>query len=251
MLSQAEFETLLLDGVHESWRDILGRGLRAMNSSYVESLRGDPGGWLPGPAKCLRAFCVPIDQVKVVWMGESPYPRRESSTGFAFEDGRAKEMFGADEYFGTGIDASLRTILKAWFVAIGLLDENTVRKKHVQRMPKDGLVQRPADIFSRGAQRGWVWLNAAPGFFLTGDNADKASQVSFWSPLVKEVLTALQPFTCVQSVLIGRLAREEYRAFAPNCIEAVHPADRAGGKKFIKNPKVRDLLLKWRCLIET
>ena len=114
-------------------------------------------------------------------MGESPYPRRRSATGYAFEDGRASLMFGDDQYFGAGIDTSLRTILKAWLVATERLAPDSVRKRHVVDMPKEGLVQRPAEIFCRGRQRGWLWLNAAPGFFFTGDDADRALQVRYWS----------------------------------------------------------------------
>ena len=249
-MSCADFECLLLDGVHESWRSVLRRGLHNMCSSYIGNLKDAPNWWLPGPAKCLRAFCVPVDQVKVVWMGESPYPRRRSATGYAFEDGRANLMFGEDGYFGSGIDTSLRTILKAWFVATDRLEANGVQRRHVEEMSKGGLVQRPAEIFRRGAEHGWLWLNAAPGLFVTGHYADKRQQVCSWSPVVKAVLRTLLDVDGVRSVLMGHLAREEHRDLAPNRIEVVHPAHRGSGSAFIDNQAVQDLLREWRCLIE-
>ena len=183
-------------------------------------------------------------------MGESPYPRRRSATGYAFEDGRASQMFENGQWFEAGIDTSLQRILKAWLVAIGRRELNCVLKQHIVDMPKEGLVQHPAEIFRRGRQRGWLWLNAAPGFFFTGDYADKERQVRYWSPLIQGVLRALADVSGVKIVLIGRLAREEHRHLVPGCIEADHPAARDGGRAFIGNCAVRDLLREWRCLIE-
>ena len=250
MPSREEFERTLLDGVHESWREILQCGLRRMCRSYVESLMGAPYWWLPGPAKCLRAFCIPQDQVKVVWMGESPYPRRRSATGYAFEDGRANLMFGGNGNFGGGIDASLRTILKAWFVATRRLEPTCTRKRDIKAMTKQGVVENPTEIFRRGREHGWLWLNAAPGFFITGDNTDKARQVRYWSPVVQGALLSLRDVPGVKSVLIGNLAREEHRDVAPDCIEASHPSDRRGGTAFIGNEELRAFMCDWRRLIE-
>ena len=184
-------------------------------------------------------------------MGESPYPRRSSATGLAFEDGRAAVMFGNDGYFGAGVDASLRTILKAWFVATGRLECDSVGKEHVKDMTKEGLVQDPTEIFRRGRESGWLWLNAAPGFFFTGDDADRARQIAHWSPLIQGALRALQDEDGVKSVLMGDLAREAHRDVAPDCVEAVHPGYRYGGRAFIGNQEVQALLRNWRCLIET
>lgn len=244
---ETQFKNQLLEPVHETWQETLEQGLDGVDEEYADVLRCAPDYWLPGPEACLRAFSVPCAEVSVVWMGESPYPRRRSATGLAFEDGRANRMFGNDGYFSNGIDSSLRTILKAWFVATDRLAPDGTKEEQVIEMRKDGLVTNPADVFVRGKRNGWLWLNAAPGFFFTGHDGDKHQQVRYWCPVVEAALGALGDD--VKIVLLGDLA-QRYDEIVPTAIKGVHPAYRDGGQRFIRNAAIRALLREWRCLIE-
>ena len=244
---EAQFKNQLLEPVHETWQETLEQGLDGVDEEYADVLRCAPDYWLPGPQACLRAFSVPRAEVSVVWMGESPYPRRRSATGLAFEDGRANRMFSNDGYFSNGIDSSLRAILKAWFVATDRLVLGQTNKDQVIEMGKEGLVANPAEIFARGVRRGWLWLNAAPGFFFTGYHPDRERQVQYWNPVVAAALGALEGD--VEVVLLGELA-QRYEQAAPAAITGVHPSNRGGGQRFIRNAAIRTLLREWRCLIE-
>ena len=72
--------------VHPSWLPAFA-GL----SEEISSIRGfldaetESGrNWLPGPENVLRAFAQPLDRVKVVILGQDPYPTPGHSVGLAF-----------------------------------------------------------------------------------------------------------------------------------------------------------------------
>lgn len=80
---------MLLDvqtSVHPSWLPVF-EGLSAeiatvRNFLELETAAGYP--WLPAPSQVMRAFTQPLDQVKVVILGQDPYPTPGHSVGLAF-----------------------------------------------------------------------------------------------------------------------------------------------------------------------
>ncbi len=72
--------------VHPSWLPTF-KGLSAEISSIrrflgTETVAGRD--WLPSPENVLRAFAQPLDRVKVVILGQDPYPTPGHSVGLAF-----------------------------------------------------------------------------------------------------------------------------------------------------------------------
>jgi uracil-DNA glycosylase len=80
---------MLLDvqsSVHPSWLPIF-EGLSAEIATVRSFLEGETEAghqWLPEPSQILRAFTHPFDQVKVVILGQDPYPTPGHSVGLAF-----------------------------------------------------------------------------------------------------------------------------------------------------------------------
>ncbi len=77
---------VLEDQVHSSWLDSLETQRENLvqlgDFLYEENLAGR--SWLPAESKVFRAFASPIDQVRVVIVGQDPYPTPGHAVGLAF-----------------------------------------------------------------------------------------------------------------------------------------------------------------------
>ena len=72
--------------VHPSWLPVF-EGLSAEIATVSNFLEGETAAereWLPNFPLILRAFTHPLDQVKVVILGQDPYPTPGHSVGLAF-----------------------------------------------------------------------------------------------------------------------------------------------------------------------
>ena len=244
-----EFKDRLLRDVHCSWRELLSDALDRLDTAFLDSLESDAHIWLPGPDNCFAAFSVPRCEVNVVWLGESPYPRENSANGLSFYDGEVTDLFRN----GRGLHpmgTSLRNILKAWFVAIGCLEEDETNQGDIDRMCKERLISNLSDLFNRGKTNGWLWLNTALSLWPDPNEARPSLrlQICKWLPLIETVLRDVserRPESRV--VLLGEFARE-FAYIVDTPLIAPHPARR--NKDFIKCGEVRSFLREWRCLIE-
>ena len=61
---------------------------------YLDSLENT--GFLPTQGRLFAAFSLPVGQVRFVLMGEGPYPREASASGYCFMDGAVQELWSAD-----------------------------------------------------------------------------------------------------------------------------------------------------------
>ncbi len=77
---------LIETAIHPSWL-LAFKGLSA-EISWIRRFLGAETvagrDWLPAPSLVLRAFTQPLDQVKVVVLGQDPYPTPGHSVGLAF-----------------------------------------------------------------------------------------------------------------------------------------------------------------------
>lgn len=113
-----------LERVHPSWRPILIEGLLAMaavSPCYLSDLvKSD---FLPTQGRLFAAFALPVDAVKYVLVGEGPYPRDASATGFCFMDGAVQALW-SEKGLSKPVNraTSLRNFMKMLLVADGELD---------------------------------------------------------------------------------------------------------------------------------
>ena len=86
-------ELLALNGIDSEWEEILLPALKSLEPNYQEWLLSSKS-YHPSKDKILRAFSTlkPKD-LKFILFGQDPYPRKESATGYAFIDGRVKNIF--------------------------------------------------------------------------------------------------------------------------------------------------------------
>ena len=72
--------------VHPSWLPALDALSDEISSiqDFLDAETNSGHNWLPAPENVLRAFAQPLDRVKVVILGQDPYPTPGHSVGLAF-----------------------------------------------------------------------------------------------------------------------------------------------------------------------
>ena len=72
-----------LDALDPGWARALA-GVRPQLEQLSARLAAEPGPWLPAPGHVLRAFRQPFEQVRVLLVGQDPYPTPGHPIGLAF-----------------------------------------------------------------------------------------------------------------------------------------------------------------------
>ncbi|WP_432482778.1 uracil-DNA glycosylase [Kineococcus esterisolvens] len=72
-----------IDDLDPGWARALAP-VRAHLSELSQRLADEPGPWLPSPGHVLRAFRQPFDDVRVLLVGQDPYPTPGHPIGLAF-----------------------------------------------------------------------------------------------------------------------------------------------------------------------
>ena len=219
-----------LDRADASWRPVLEAGLQAVASAdpgYLPALAVDD--YLPLDGRIFAAFAQPLEKVKYVLVGEGPYPRAESATGFCFMDGAVGALWSE-----TGLSkpvnraTSLRNFMKMLLVANGQLDADATGGSAMvpvaQAARTDGSIQTLAQLQDNLLEHGFLLLNAALVF---RKHVAPAIDARAWQPFLQVVLAALasqpQPPTLVLWGKIAEQLKKLPEAARLPQIQAEHP----------------------------
>jgi len=179
-----------------SWRPVLLRGLQAVaasNPEYLPSLVD--GSFLPTQARLFAAFAQPLESVRYVLVGEGPYPREDSATGFCFMDGAVDELW-SEQGLSKRVNraTSLRNFMKMLMVAEGLLSVDATKGEMIAgvsataRSNGSGFIQTLPDLQNNLSDEGFLLLNAALVF---RPEVAPAKDAKAWRPLINSVLESL------------------------------------------------------------
>ena len=144
----------------------------------------------------------PLNNVRTVFIGMNPYPRRESATGLSFQDGMTR-------YWDKSISLSFSMIIKSLFNAYGVLNRNCSMDELIyiaQRLH----FELPYNWFERlSTEHGVLWLNTSLTFESSTDQSIIRKHARFWKPVIFEILRliALQNESVI-FVLMGNDAKE-------------------------------------------
>ena len=178
------------------WRPVLKCGLETMNAvepAYLPSLAQDE--YLPSQARLFAAFAQPLEQVRYVLVGEGPYPREQSATGFCFMDGAVDELW-SEQGLSKRVNraTSLRNFMKMLMVAEGLLSVDATKGEMIAgvsataRANGSGFIQTLPDLQNNLMDEGFLLLNAALVF---RPEVAPAKDAKAWRPLINVVLESL------------------------------------------------------------
>ena len=201
-----------LDRADASWRPILEQGLQAVaaaDPAYLPALAVDD--YLPTGGRIFGAFVQPLDKVRHVLVGEGPYPRAGSATGFCFMDGAVNELW-SDTGLSKPVNraTSLRNFMKMLLVASGQLQAGDTGSSAMAPVAlaarSNGSIQTLPQLQDKLTREGFLLLNAALVF---RKHVAPVVDARAWLPFLQTVLAALasrpQPPTLV---LWGKIAEQ-------------------------------------------
>lgn len=224
---------------HPSWRTVIETALRQMDVHYVQSL-ATHHDWLPGMANLFNAFTLPLQKVRYVLLGESPYPRAASANGFAFWDQAIGSLWSE-----TGLSTmanratSFRNILKMLLVAGGYLSINDTGQSSIAGIDKHNFVQTNADFFNQLLSKGFLLLNASLVLRLHQKSKVK-QEAAQWAPFMTSILHALlKKDPSITLLLFGKVAEQASSWALPKTTQIL-TAEHPYNMSFISNPNVID-----------
>ncbi len=189
--------TEAVEQAHPAWHDCLRSGLGAMaqaDSAYLDKLANDY--FLPVGGRLFAAFSMPLSDVRHILVGEGPYPRKESATGFCFMDGAVHELWSAKGLSKTVNRAtSLRNFMKMLLVASGRIAVEKTGGEAIAPIARQALAEGASLISSREElqqkmlQQGFLLLNATL-VYRAGVSPRKESQA--WQPFLQVIFHALK-----------------------------------------------------------
>ena len=190
--------------VHPSWLPVFEDLSPEMATvrSFLELEMAVGHHWLPEPSQIMRAFSQPLDQVKVVILGQDPYPTPGHSVGLAFcvapEVALPRSLVNifSELQSDLGVDSPASGDLTAW------------------------------------AEQGVLLLNSA---LTVGSGASGSHRGKGWEPITSAVIAALinRPEGSPVAILWGKDAQSYGSDFDPRfVIASPHPSPLSARRGF-------------------
>lgn len=229
------YHPLNLNTIHPSWLPCIAKSLLKMDQNYLALLENETN-WLPGKEKIFNAFSEPLDNLKFILFGESPYPRQVSANGYAFWDDSVLNLWSE-----TGLDkkvnraTSLRNIIKMLLVAGGHLPAGQTTQENIATLDKSNLVQTSQALFQRLLDHGFLLLNATPVLH-PRHIMSPSRDAKAWTPFMHELLMTIiekKPDVCF--LLLGNIAGKIDKILGNYAVKKIY-AEHPYNISFITNP---------------
>lgn len=232
------FESQIRSIVHQfiqqtnpQWRPLLAMALDSMDQNYLYELT-EQRDWLPGLDKVFAAFSRPLDELRYILLGESPYPRVESANGYAFWDNAVGDLW-SDKGLSKPVNraTSLRNFIKMLLVARGDLSSTQSNQDAIAALDKKPYYATGNQLFTALLDKGFVLLNATLVFRKDRVQEDARQ----WRPFIHSLFQQLaSQKNSVTLLLLGRIAAQVSGVEQFTCLRAEHPYN----VSFITNPQV-------------
>ncbi len=137
--------------IHEDWKEFFSIEIEEIISTIESEILC--GEFTPSVEKVLRFFELPLHSVKVLILGQDPYPQPGVATGRAFEVGDLKSW---NEPFK---NISLKNIIRALYKAYSgkILKFNEIKEKFDNEFP----LLPPGKLFRHWEKQGVLLLNTS------------------------------------------------------------------------------------------
>ena len=174
-----QYNSLFLDSLERidpSWNQFLTNEIVNTIKEIEQSILDQDTEFTPNASRVLRFFNIPVDQVKVLILGQDPYPQKGVATGRAFEVGILKSW---EEKFN---NVSLKNIVRAIYY--------TYKKQYLKysEIKKEiGLffqLKSPDQLFVSWEKQGALLLNTS----FTCKVGKPNSHEKLWKPFTNQLL---------------------------------------------------------------
>lgn len=234
---------------HPSWHATLQQGLQAIEREFPDYLNQLASSrFLPDSHRLFAAFSVPLSSVCYVLIGEGPYPRSESATGYCFMDGAVDGIWSHESAGGLSKPVnratSLRNFIKMLLVADQRLnagDTSVAALSPVaQQMRAEPMVyiQTMAELQNNFLRHGFLMLNASLVF---REDVAPVIDAKVWRTFLPFIFEALslqmtKPSLILWGKIADRLDQEEALS-AFEKMKSEHPYNLS----FINNVSMQNL----------
>lgn len=222
----------LINQAHPQWQTILTHALQTVDPDYLDSLQSTDH-YLPAFNSLFAAFSMPLDSVRYILLGESPYPRAQSANGYAFWD-NAVESLWSDKGLSKAVNraTSLRNLMKMLLLARGDLTTDCSQEA-IAQLDKSIYIDTASQLFTALMQQGVLLLNAS----LVYSEGKVPYHARQWRPFMHSLLMQLSHLDRpLQLILLGKIAAQIPEASLFTGLVAEHPYNIS----FITNPSVQD-----------
>lgn len=191
--------SLLPANIHESWKDFLSSDTLDVIESIEKQLAEN---FSPEKPRVLRFLETDLNTIKIVILGQDPYPEKGKATGRAFEVGGLNKW---DEPFR---QVSLKNMVRLIYKAQkGIEDYDSIPKYlHILDEIKQGSfkIANPPDLFESLEKQGVLFLNTC----FTVYPGNPLSHAEIWRTFTKSLLLWLSIYyPCLIWFLWGKNAQ--------------------------------------------
>ena len=210
---------MLLQSAHPTWHTLITDAMQCMDAQYLVNLQNNPN-CLPYIDKLFAAFSMPINSVKYILLGESPYPRVESANGYAFWDAAVNSIWSA-----TGLSkpvnraTSLRNFIKMLLHAKGSLAYDFTQTS-IAKVDTTNYIQTSNELFNALLNNGFLLLNIS----LVYEKNKVNYHARHWQPFMTYLLQQLaKSKTIIKCITLGKLAQKVPETMLFPRLVAEHP----------------------------
>ena len=201
----------ILEGVPKEWHPILLKSLSNLEDDYLQFLIA--GDYLPGRERLFNAFksLKPTD-VRYILFGQDPYPRKESATGYAFIDGKVKDIF-SDKGLSKEINraTSLRNFIKTLLVIDGYLSCKDTSQEAISKIDKSNIIKTLDELKDNLISNGVLLLNTA----LVFESKNRSRyHLKIWKSFIRVFLEEMNSYS-LTLILFGNYANNIQKILPP------------------------------------
>lgn len=165
-----------LDNIDNSWNDFLSSELITLLKNIEKNILESKQKFTPKTDKVLKFLKVPLADVKVIILGQDPYPQDGVATGRAFEVGTLKSW---DDKFS---NISLKNIIRAIYFAYN--NEYLKYSDIKNTIGKTFLLKSPYELFVEWEKQGVLLLNTS----FTCEIGKSNSHEKYWNIFTMSLL---------------------------------------------------------------
>ena len=188
--------------VHESWHEFI-RNNREIIKTVIKQLINDNKTIPTNPMRVFRFFNRDIAEIKVVILGQDPYPQKNTATGRSFEVNNLRKWEDLKR------NTSMQNIIKSIYnnSNYGIQTYPQLRKKISEG---DFKILPPSRWFDSLENQGVLFINTSLTCKLNKPNSHKKYWQDFSAVLLKEIDTQKSD---IRWFVWGKYAEEFYRKF--------------------------------------